>query len=71
MSCPWHDLPELHFKLYGNNNRVVLPFFQLIFNYHRFRIDRLFNGQGEVNTAAGINLNNFIGGVTVSFLTPP
>lgn len=71
MSCPWHDLPALHSKLYGNSNQVVLPLSQLIFNYHRFRIDRLFNGQGEVNTAAGIDLNNFIGGVTVSFLTPP
>ena len=71
MSCPWHDLPALHSKLYGNSDRIVLPLPQLVFNYHRFRIDRLFNGQGEVNTAAGIDLNNFIGGVTVSFLTPP
>lgn len=71
MSCLWHDLPALHSKLYGNSNRIVLPFPQLMFNYHRFRIERLFNGQGEVNTAAGIDLNSFIGGVTVSFLTPP
>jgi fatty acid desaturase len=71
MSCPWHDLPELHDKLYGHSDRNVIPLAQLVFNYHRFRIDRLFNGQGEVNTLAGIDLNNFIGGVTVSFLTPP
>jgi fatty acid desaturase len=79
MSCPWHDLPQLHDKLYRHSDspgerlrqRNVIPLSQLVFNYHRFRIDRLFNGQGEVNTAAGIDLNNFIGGVTVSFLTPP
>ena len=70
MSCPWHDLPELQSKLYGND-RVLLPLAELVFNYHRFRIDRLFSGQGEVKTAAGIDLNNFIGAVTVSFLTPP
>jgi fatty acid desaturase len=71
MSCPWHELPELHSKLYGNSDLIVLPLPQLVFNYHHFRIDRLCNGQGEVNTAAEMDLNNFIGGVTVSFLTPP
>jgi fatty acid desaturase len=71
MSCPWHELPELHSKLYGNSDLNVIPLSQLVFNYHSFRIDRLFNGQGEVNTAAEMDLNNFIGGVTVSFLTPP
>jgi fatty acid desaturase len=71
MSCPWHDLPELHNKLYGKTKYNVLPFLPLIGNYHRFRLRRLFSGQGAIDTERGQLLNSFIGGVTVSMLTPP
>jgi fatty acid desaturase len=71
MSCPWHELPALHTKLYGDSDRSLLPLPQLISNYHRFRLDRLFAGQGEITTAGQPNLETFVGGVAVSLLTPP
>ncbi|AFY95458.1 fatty acid desaturase [Chamaesiphon minutus] len=71
MSCPWHELPALHNKLYGNSDRGLFPLPQLVFNYHRFRIDRLFAGQGEINLDRELKLDDFIGGVAVSLLTPP
>jgi fatty acid desaturase len=71
MSCPWHELPELHAKLYGKTNQGLLPLPLLISNYHRFRLRRLFSGQGEINSEGKRRLDSFIGGVAVSLLTPP
>jgi fatty acid desaturase len=71
MSCPWHELPALHAKLYGNRGRELLPLSQLVTNYHRFRIDRLFSGQGDAMRDGELQLNTFTGGVGVSLLTPP
>jgi fatty acid desaturase len=71
MSCPWHDLPQLHEKLYGKTNQGLLPLPLLIGNYHRFRLRRLFAGQGEINPEGGRLLDSFTGGVAVSLLTPP
>jgi fatty acid desaturase len=70
MSCPWHDLPELHHKLYGKTNQGLLPLPLLIGNYHRFRLRRLFAGQGVINEGGQL-LDSFTGGVAVSLLTPP
>lgn len=72
MRCPWYELPQLHEKLYGNEAKNLLPLPQLITNYHRFRIERLFGGQGEVaiQTEAP-QITDFTGGIGVSFLTPP
>lgn len=67
--CPWYKLPQLDAELYQPDyrQRVTLP--QLVANYHRFRIHRLFNGQGAVaDSEAGLNLDHFVGGVGVSFL---
>jgi fatty acid desaturase len=71
MSCPWHELPSLHAKLYDPSDPRLLPLSQPISNYHRFRIDRLFSGQGEINVNGELNLDTFMGGVAVSLLTPP
>jgi fatty acid desaturase len=71
MSCPWHELPALHAKLYSDTDRGLLPLPQLIGNYHRFRIQRLCSGQGELNATGTVDLDTFIGGVAVSLLTPP
>lgn len=71
MSCPWHELPELHHKLYGKTNQGLLPLPMLIGNYHRFRLHRLFSGQGTINSKGEQQLDSFIGGVAVSLLTPP
>ena len=69
MRCPWYLLPKLDAQLYPDNyrQRVTLP--QLVRNYHRFRIERLFNGQGSVSSGeTGLELSDFVGGVGVSFL---
>lgn len=68
MRCPWYLLPKLDAQLYSHNyrQRVTLP--QLVRNYHRFRIHRLFNGQGSVSSGDGLILDDFVGGVGVSFL---
>jgi fatty acid desaturase len=69
MRCPWYDLPQLHEKLYGKDAKNLLPLPQLISNYHRFRLDRLFGGQGKVEDI--LETTAFTGGIGVSFLTPP
>jgi fatty acid desaturase len=71
MNCPWYQLPELHAKLYGNSTNNVMPVKQLVINYHRFRISRLFSTQGEVDYSGKLNLEGFTGAVAVSLLTPP
>ncbi len=71
MSCPWHDLPALHTKLYGSSTSNVLPFKQLVINYHRFRLDRLFSEQGGFDDDGNLNLDNFTGAIATSLLIPP
>jgi len=71
MSCPWHELPELHQKLYREKGGGLLLLPQLVSNYHRFRLYRLFSGQGDAILEEGAALDSFTGGVAVSFLTPP
>jgi fatty acid desaturase len=70
MRCPWYRLPQLHQSLYGENDKALLPLPQLIGNYHRFRLDRLFGGQGVMTDESNF-LSDFTGGIGVSFLTPP
>lgn len=72
MSCPWHDLPQLHATLYGQPAPNVLPLTTLVRNYHHFRLQRLCSGQGESHPdVEGSALDSFTGGIAVSFLTPP
>jgi fatty acid desaturase len=68
MRCPWYKLPQLHRSLYGNQSKNVMSLPMLIQNYCKFRLKRLFSGQGEV---ANAGLESFTGAVGVSFLTPP
>jgi fatty acid desaturase len=69
MRCPWYLLPRLDAELYDRDYRQYVTLPRLVNNYHRYRIYRLFNGQGEVvATEKGLNLDNFVGGVGVSFL---
>ncbi|MBW4661874.1 MAG: fatty acid desaturase [Drouetiella hepatica Uher 2000/2452] len=71
MSVPWHELPELHQKLYSEKGGGLLPLPRLVSNYHRFRLYRLFSGQGDAILESESALDSFTGGVAVSFLTPP
>ncbi len=71
MSCPWYQLPELHAKLYADRDLQLLPLSRLVSNYHRFRLDRLFSGQGDAIQSGELKLDTFTGGVGVSLLTPP
>lgn len=71
MSVPWYELPALHQKLYSEKGGGLLPLPQLVSNYHRFRVYRLFSGQGDAVLAETSALDSFTGGVAVSFLTPP
>ncbi len=70
MRCPWYRLPELHQSLYGSEAKNLLPLSQLIGNYHRFRIARLFGGQGDVDVENDDKVTTFTGGIGVSLLTP-
>lgn len=67
--CPWYLLPALDRELYRPDYRQVVTLPRLIANYHRFRVHRLFHGQGEVvDEASGVSLHNFVGAIGVSFL---
>ncbi len=72
MSVPWYELPKLHQDVFGGELGGIMPLPLLTGNYHRFRLQRLFSGQGEVAIAANDStLADFTGGIAVSFLTPP
>jgi fatty acid desaturase len=67
--CPWYLLPQLDAELYPPPYRQHLLLSRLLKNYHHFRIHRLFHGQGTVkDTAEGVNVEQFVGGIGVSFL---
>lgn len=69
ISCPWYLLQKLDSQLYPRQYCQRITLNRLVRNYHRFRIYRLFNGQGVVDeTESGLNLDNFVGGIGVSFL---
>ena len=68
MKCPWHSLHELDRDLFtGQIHYLTLP--QLLKNYHRFRVSRIFLGQGKaVDEQGNLELDTFYGAVGVSFL---
>jgi fatty acid desaturase len=69
MRCPWYLLPKLDLELYPRDYRQYLTLPELVGNYHHFRIQRLFEGQGQVEDGdRGLNIDHFIGGIGVSFL---
>ncbi|MGG6264724.1 fatty acid desaturase family protein [Leptolyngbya sp. AN03gr2] len=72
MKCPWYRLPDLDRALFKGteSHYVTLP--QLIWNYHRFRVSRIFSGQGSaIDKNGNLNLEQFYGGIEVSFLVLP
>jgi fatty acid desaturase len=76
MSVPWHELPKLHQDVFGDASGGIMPLPDLAWNYHKFRLKRMFSGQGEASLESSsesteLAIDNFIGGVAVSFLTPP
>ena len=69
IQCPWYLLPQLDAELYQPGYRQHVTLDRFIKNYHRFRILRLFAGEGTVvDTAEGLNLDTFYGAIGVSFL---
>jgi fatty acid desaturase len=72
MKCPWHSLHELDKELYTGQEVHYMTLPQLIGNYHRFRISRIFSGQGKaVDESGSPQLDTFYGGIEVSFLVLP
>jgi fatty acid desaturase len=65
---PWYQLPGLHKELYGNDQRQVLCFTDLIKSYHRYRLQRVLNTDA-INAPVKQLGEHFIGVDGVSFLT--
>ena len=69
MQCPWHSLPELDRFLYTGHEVHYVPLSQLLLSYHRFRIKRIFAGQGQaVDDNRQPTPGRFYGAVGVSCL---
>ena len=69
MSCPWYLLPQLDAELYPRSYQQYLPGSKLLRNYFRYRIERLFHGQGTVERQEqGLNLDSFKGAAGMSFM---
>ena len=67
--CPWYLLPQLDGELYQPGYRQVVTLDRLVKLYHRYRVHRLFSGEGHVqDTDTGLNLDGFYGAIGVSFL---
>ena len=69
LAVPWHRLPELHGKLYGEQCAQSIPMSCLLHPFHRHRVTRVLSEDyGVVDTSTG-RAEDFIGAVSVSFLT--
>jgi fatty acid desaturase len=74
MACPWYHLPTLDRRLaaMGEHSDYYIPVLALLSNYHRFRVSRIFTGQGEIIGEQGNRrLEGFYGATEVSFLIVP
>jgi fatty acid desaturase len=72
MKCPWHSLPALDRALFTGNEVHYITLPELVYNYHQFRLKRLFSGQGvAINEKGDRCLETFYGGSEVSFLVMP
>ncbi|HEY9647694.1 MAG TPA: fatty acid desaturase [Chroococcidiopsis sp.] len=75
MRCPWHSLPELDQELMPHQANAPLHRFtvwQMLGNYHIYRLERLWLGHGQVIDAAGnYDLSTFRGDVGVGFMVLP
>lgn len=69
MRCPWHQLQSLNGRLFPALENNVIPLSQAVNHYHRFRVERLLLGQGEVIKAEkSLDMSLFYGAIGVSFL---
>ncbi len=72
MKCPWHSLHELDRELFNGDEVQYVTLPELLGNYHRYRIARLYLGQGRgVNEQGERSLETFYGAIEVSFLVLP
>lgn len=47
MKCPWHSLPELHEDISQRQKILNIDFITILTFYHRYRLKRIFLGEGE------------------------
>lgn len=72
MKCPWHSLHELDQEIFTGDEAHYVTLSHLVQNYHRFRISRIYSGQGRaVDDAGQLALEGFYGAIEVSFLVLP
>jgi hypothetical protein len=72
IKCPWYHLPALNHVLYSGQVHHYITLFELVGNYHRFRVSRIFTGQGQVvDRDNHRQLGTFYGAIEVSFLVVP
>lgn len=68
-AVPWHELPGLHGKLYGNDHTQILTARELLGSYHRNRLRRVTDPDYGAVASEGDRAAGFVGAVGVSFLT--
>jgi fatty acid desaturase len=72
MKCPWYSLPDLDRDLFNGDEVHYITLPALLSNYHRYRLARLYSGQGQgVNEQGEHSLETFYGAIEVSFLVLP
>jgi len=72
MKCPWYSLHELDRDLFNGDEVHYITLPELLGNYHRYRLSRLYSGQGRgVNDQGDRSLETFYGAIEVSFLVLP
>jgi fatty acid desaturase len=58
MKCPWYNLPQLDAAINQQQTVCHIGLIQVLANYHRFRIQRLFDAnEGSISFDAQGNLN--------------
>ncbi len=67
--APWYRLRGLHASLYGQDDPQLLPFRDLLRNYHQHRVTRVLASDYGSVSDSGARASDFIGAVGVSFLT--
>ncbi len=68
-AAPWYRLPQVHRELFGDNDRQLLPYRQLLRTFHRNRLARILDDDyGAVGEGAA-RADAFVGAHGVSFLT--
>ncbi|HEY9642341.1 MAG TPA: fatty acid desaturase, partial [Coleofasciculaceae cyanobacterium] len=64
MKCPWYNLPQLDAAIHQQQTIYHIGLVQVLANYHRFRIQRLFDaneGCISVDEQGNLNLDRFYG----------